>query len=368
MYNSAEDFTEIIEQEGHIASSNAQSNHFSPQTILPPSQPPQPLPQRVLYLQLQASSASPRNPDRAHGCQDFSIDHHSKLVREELSSLLNGKPPYGNAPSSSQLSTFIAEWESTGHGAKACEATCINFMIHLAGNPKSLWNKTACNDTPEMQKSIEKAFTTRVKSLKCQLKRDALPQAEKAVERSKHSQKQHKYKLFQHHREIAKYYSPLTKHLGLLDTLGVNGMSSDESAVDADTTRVTYTIIKPSWRHSLLHNWLKVFDQLHHQNHINSWSTDKHGTFAHIHTGSHKVHETVHAPPHLPINAYDPKWLESRETLYLRHMLCLVIGPGNPRVEKGYPYPYPGKPVPVLQGTGSRGYGFPRVRVGGLGG
>ncbi|KAH9014645.1 hypothetical protein EDB84DRAFT_1277603, partial [Lactarius hengduanensis] len=90
--------------------------------------------------------------------------------------------------------------------------------------------------------------------------------------------------LFQCRCEIAKFYSPLTKHLGLLDTLGVNGMSSDESAVDADTTQVTYTIVKPSWQHSLLHNWLKVFDQLDHQNHINSWSTDKHGAFAHIRT------------------------------------------------------------------------------------
>ena len=69
-------------------------------------------------------------------------------------------------------------------------------------------------------------------------------------------------------------------------------------------------------------NWLKVFDQLHHLNHIKSWTTDKCGVFAHIHIGSHKAHETVHAPPGLPVNAYDSRWLESRETLYLRHMLC----------------------------------------------
>ncbi len=33
---------------------------------------------------------------------------------------------------------------------------------------------------------------------------------------------------------------------------------------------------------------------------------------------------------------------------------ALVIGPGNPRVEEGYPYPYPAKPIPVLKG--SHGY------------
>jgi hypothetical protein len=128
--------------------------------------------------------------------------------------------------------------------------------------------------------------------------------------------------LFQRRREVVKLYSPLRKHLGILDTLGVDGMSSDESAVDPDTNRMTYTIIKPSWRHPDMHNWLKVFDQLHHRNHINSWSIDKRGAFAHIRAGSQKVHQTVHAPPHLPVNAYDPKWLESRETLYVRHVLC----------------------------------------------
>ncbi|KAH8985900.1 hypothetical protein EDB92DRAFT_1818498 [Lactarius akahatsu] len=44
--------------------------------------------------------------------------------------------------------------------------------------------------------------------------------------------------------------------------------------------------------------------------------------FDHIHAGSQKICQTVHAPPHLPVNAYDPKWLESRETLYVRHVLC----------------------------------------------
>ena len=91
---------------------------------------------------------------------------------------------------------------------KACEATPADFMIHLTGDPESPWNvsagqvftdylikKTGCDDTPEMQKSIEKAFITRVKSLKCQFKRDVLPQAEKSAEQLKHSQKQHKYEV-----------------------------------------------------------------------------------------------------------------------------------------------------------------------------
>jgi len=99
-------------------------------------------------------------------------------------------------------------------------------------------------------------------------------------------------------------------------------MSSDESSFDPHTSQPTYTIVKPSWRHRDLHNWLKVFDQLHHRNHVHSWSLDKRGAFTHIRAGSQKIRQTVHAPPRLPVNAYDPKWLEGRESLYVRHVLC----------------------------------------------
>lgn len=99
-------------------------------------------------------------------------------------------------------------------------------------------------------------------------------------------------------------------------------MSSDESDVDCDSSQVTYTVVKPDWRHPDLHNWLKVFDQLHHRNHINSWSLDKRGAFPHIRIGSQKVHKKVNVPSGLPINAYDPIWLEGREALYVKQVLC----------------------------------------------
>lgn len=127
--------------------------------------------------------------------------------------------------------------------------------------------------------------------------------------------------LFQRRRGIAKMFDPLTKHLDVLDALGPDGMSSDESLVDSDTRQPTYTIVKPDWRHPDLHNWLQVFDQLHHRNHINSWSVDKRGAFPHIRAGSQKVRKKLSAPKGLPINAYDPKWLEAREALYLKHVL-----------------------------------------------
>ena len=131
-----------------------------------------------------------------------------KLVRNELDSLLIAKPPYGHTPSPSQLSAFAAEWERTGHGAKACNATTTDFMIDVAGKPKSPWNvsvgrvfashlieKLDYDDAEEIRKAIEKAFSNRVKSLKSRHERDKLPLVERAAERSKHSRHQRKYQV-----------------------------------------------------------------------------------------------------------------------------------------------------------------------------
>ncbi|KAI9507347.1 hypothetical protein F5148DRAFT_1285321 [Russula earlei] len=223
----------------------------------------------------------------------------AKLVWVELASLLIIEPPYGRTPEPSRLVAFAAQWERTGHGMRACEATASDFMIDIAGTPKSPWNM-GYDDTVEMRKAIEKVFCTRVKSLKSHHKSNVLSQAEKAVEKSKHSRWQRKYQLFHRCRDIVKQYEPLQWHLPILDTLGVDGMSSDKSDLDPATNQI---------------NWLKVFDQLHHRSHLNGWSNDKRGAFAHLRVGSQKVHEKVYAPPGLPPNAYNPQWLEGRETL-----------------------------------------------------
>jgi len=253
----------------------------------------------------------------------------------EIDNLLQDDPPYGHAPEPSQVSTFVTKWKRTGQGAKACNATPAEFMIDVAGLPKSPWNVSAAwvfvdhfigkmeySDTPEMRKKIENAFTNRLRSLKSRRKKEDLPQVERANERSRHARQQHKYQLFQRRREAAKLVKPLTEHLNILDALGNEGMSSDESFVDPDTHQTTYMVTKPEWRHPDLHNWLRVFDQVHHRNHIESWSLDKRGAFPHIRSGSQKVHPKSHAPMGLPINAYDPQWIESWERLYLDHVLC----------------------------------------------
>ena len=131
-----------------------------------------------------------------------------KLVQIKLEFLLHEDPPYGRTPEPSQVSAFAAEWKRTGHDAKACDATTTDFMIDIAGLPRSPWNisagrvftdyfirKMKYNDTVDIRLEIEKAFTNRIRSLKSRRKREQLPQAERASERSKHSRQQRKYQV-----------------------------------------------------------------------------------------------------------------------------------------------------------------------------
>jgi plasmid maintenance system killer protein len=81
-------------------------------------------------------------------------------------------------------------------------------MIDIEGLPKSPWNvsagrvftdhliqKMGFNDTREMRKKVEKAFTSRIKSLKSSRKRKRLSEAEKASEKSRHARQQRKYQV-----------------------------------------------------------------------------------------------------------------------------------------------------------------------------
>jgi hypothetical protein len=130
------------------------------------------------------------------------------LVRRELDYLLKEDLPYGRIPEPSQVSAFVAEWERTGHGAKACDATPADFMIDIAGEPRTPWNiaagriftdhfihKMEYDDTQETRKAVEKVFINRVKSLRSRYKEKEIPQVERASKKSKHSRQQRKYQV-----------------------------------------------------------------------------------------------------------------------------------------------------------------------------
>ncbi len=81
-------------------------------------------------------------------------------------------------------------------------------MIDIAGEPRSPWNisagrvfvdhfvqKMEYDDTQEMCKVIERAFTNRIRSLRSHHKCEVLLRVDRASERSKHGWQQHKYQV-----------------------------------------------------------------------------------------------------------------------------------------------------------------------------
>ncbi|KAH9014519.1 hypothetical protein EDB85DRAFT_1899170 [Lactarius pseudohatsudake] len=207
-----------------------------------------------------------------------------KLVRTKLALLLSGKLPMVThphllvfprshlsgrtvatvqKPAKVQLQTSWLTWQGvrSHHG----------MFLQAEFSPIILLRRLDVMICQKCGRQWRRPLLTGLKSLKSQWKKDTLSQTAKAAERSKLSRKQRKYQFL-----TLCYQISASLCLTYLTTVSLDSL----------------------------------------------WSLDKHGAFTHIHAGSQKIRQTVHAPPCLPVNAYDPKWLESRETLYVRHVLC----------------------------------------------
>lgn len=76
--------------------------------------------------------------------------------------------------------------------------------------------------------------------------------------------------LFNRRLRIANLHPELEKHIEILQKLGVNGMSSDESDkeelgnnADAQYETLHYHVLAPQWRAPNLSFWLSQFDAAH---------------------------------------------------------------------------------------------------------
>lgn len=106
-------------------------------------------------------------------------------------------------------------------------------------------------------------------------------------------------------------------HLDMLERLGVDGMSSDESDSDdlprVRRKRVSFKVLTPRWRNPALSDWLHTFDTV-------GWihRRDK-GPTRGLHP-RHRLHNqrtpkfsnSKKFVPGLPFNAYKTEWLDAR--------------------------------------------------------
>lgn len=93
--------------------------------------------------------------------------------------------------------------------------------------------------------------------------------------------------------------------LGLVDALGVQGMSSDESDHETGQGQATYFIKKVPWRAALLHTWLRELDSLHLWVRYKLARSASAGSWPHFRVDGRK--ESVRNPViGLPQNCYSP--------------------------------------------------------------
>lgn len=117
---------------------------------------------------------------------------------------------------------------------------------------------------------------------------------------------------------MAQKYAPLRRHLGLLDQLGAQGMSSDESVAIPDVEGPTYNYLQPHWRADEVGVWLDDFDTVYYFDRANQ--TDRRGAYPHRRsTGQSQTPSLRSRPVHgLPINAYKPGWLATKLATWVK--------------------------------------------------
>ena len=121
--------------------------------------------------------------------------------------------------------------------------------------------------------------------------------------------------------EAAQHNPLLQVHVPILERLGVEGMSSDESDLDelpryprARLENPRYYVRRPRWRAEALGDWLRIFDSVHMVTH-RSQSGGSRGALPHLrlyNAQSAKLSERESFVRALPINAYEEEWLANK--------------------------------------------------------
>ncbi|KAF8576183.1 hypothetical protein K439DRAFT_1540845 [Ramaria rubella] len=183
--------------------------------------------------------------------------------------------PYPLPPLPEQVKQFIEGNLSVGPFR-------VNFVVDLANSSASAWNKKiATIFTDDFVKSdwyqfkdkmeIKKRFQTHMDYLIMlygNTMKDANSNMAVAARLSKATRHRQKLQvssintsLFSHCLRTCKIHPDLRRHVQVLENLGVDGMSSDESTIKDD--ECVYVIFKKPWRSAAVTLWLLDIDSVH---------------------------------------------------------------------------------------------------------
>ncbi|KAJ7041256.1 hypothetical protein C8F04DRAFT_1304069, partial [Mycena alexandri] len=207
------------------------------------------------------------------------------------------------------------------------EATSARyFRFDVLGTPSSPWNKSATRvfaklairqlalpNSYEMVQAIMKAFTAHLCTIMRRYKLSLKSTPERIQIKSLGRRQARKYQLFHQRRYLAYAFKPLRRHITMLERLGVDGMSSDESDHETEDIRegrqTTYQILTPLWRASHLAAWLRIFDSLHNILRKSGDSFASRGSFPRLRRVGQRRSTNIKFVPGLPLEVYDPSWI-----------------------------------------------------------
>ncbi|EIW54269.1 uncharacterized protein TRAVEDRAFT_132465 [Trametes versicolor FP-101664 SS1] len=218
-------------------------------------------------------------------------------------------------PSCLAAAEEVARFDGTGN--HCCDKD--HFKIDISQGALNKWNKSAsmvfarafvdsgrfdCENVEE----VAAAFTTHVRTLRKNYREQQLSADARHQLQSKANREQRKITvcvappLFFRRRHVAMKYPQLAPHLPMLEQLGVDGMSSDES--DSQNGVKYYRILRKSWRPERVTLWVRGFDAVE----AISRPSNARGNQPRKRMQSTKVDDSRDAVKGLPRNAYDATW------------------------------------------------------------
>ncbi|KAI0705489.1 hypothetical protein C8Q76DRAFT_771240 [Earliella scabrosa] len=198
--------------------------------------------------------------------------------------------------------------------------TADNFRPDLNGTARSPWNCSIADvfveeymadglvpcDDPAL---VKKYFVRHLRYLITKFKEqhtNADVLAARMKLKRRRERRGYLQQLFQR-RLIAAHSEPgLHRHVHILQRLGPEGMSSDESAMENGVKQ--FRILKKEWRNERLTGWLRVFDAISRERRANPVTETTRGAEPRQRFQSGKVDSSTPPVGALPSNAYDPTW------------------------------------------------------------
>ncbi|KAI1783791.1 hypothetical protein LXA43DRAFT_902854, partial [Ganoderma leucocontextum] len=206
--------------------------------------------------------------------------------------------------------------------------TADSFVLDIAGTAGNPWNDSAtrvfvedflganyeCKSRKKIAKMFKAHFRTIQRHHDKMLGPSKSPDDAPTPEQKERSRYQRKYTMFQRRHKICARWPAMKNHIGLLERIGVEGMSSDEEDSDGD-----YAVFKRVWRAKRVTFFLRLLDALHRMVRARKGQGSQSG--AKRRRRYLVDNESTSPPPRkLPSNMYASDWLATLGRVELQEL------------------------------------------------